>query len=284
MADKISNSYVRNGASIHASIQETCKPNIPSGIEVCQINIAGYSLDNFKTFDPAGYTILCRLGETCDGLTYFPATSKVVLNVGQQSKLVYNFQNLVPNIAKDLSISTEAASQTASGFFEDKTVVVQPVGIQGKVYNTMRSLQNYIPMIYTSQAVATIKTVGITGVQVITHAPLTFVGATYVGAVFFSYCGGIAGNNTVGLILNSTSYVLSRPMKGVEIVLNGLILRPLSHGLGVPLVLNGTQEMIAGTGISVKEYSKVAFAFERLMNSTAVQKIKKVYKVIRGKD
>lgn len=49
-------------------------------------------------------------------------------------------------------------------------------------------------------------------------------------------------------------------------------------------MLNGTQEMISGIGISVQDYSKVAFAFERLTNSTVVQKIKKIYKVLRAKD
>ena len=273
------NSYVNNVASIQENYT-----NMPLEVEVCKINIAGYSLDNFKTFDPTGYTVLCRLGETCDGLNYFPATSKIVLNIGEQSQLGYNFQNFLPNIAKDLAVSEEVAIQTAADFFTDKKVVVQPIGIQGKVYNMMRSAQNYIPMIYTSQAVATIKTTGLTGVQVITQAPLTFVGATYIGALFFGYCGGIAGNNTVGLILNSTSYALSRPMRGVEVVLNGIALKPLSNVLGVPLMLNGTQEMISGIGLSVQEYSKVASAFERLSNSSVVQKIKKIYKIIRSKD
>jgi hypothetical protein len=91
---------------------------MPSGLEVCKINIAGYSLDNFKTFDPTGYTVLCRLGETCEMLNYFPVTS----NVGEQSQLGSNFQNLLPNIAKDLAISEE----TATDFFRDKKVVVQP--------------------------------------------------------------------------------------------------------------------------------------------------------------
>ena len=154
MSDNLSNSYVNNVASI----QENCRFNMPLGVEVCKINIARYSLDNFKTFDPTGYTVLCRLGETCDGLNYFPVTSKIVLNVGQQSQLGYNLQNLLPNIAKDLAISEEAAIQTATDFFSDKKVVVQPVGIQGKVYNIMRSAQNYIPMIYTSQVLTTIKT------------------------------------------------------------------------------------------------------------------------------
>lgn len=99
-------------------------------------------------------------------------------------------------------------------------------------------------MSYTSEAVAILKTTGMTGFQIIIKAPLTFVGATYIGAMFFSYCCSVAGNNPVGLICNYTSFVLSRPMRGIEITLNGLILRPISNTIGIPLVLNNTQEML----------------------------------------
>jgi len=73
-------------------------------------------------------------------------------------------------------------------------------------------------------------------------------------------------------------------MKGFEIVVNGVILRPVSNIIGLPLVLSGTAEMMSGIGISLKEYSKIALAFERIMNSKGVGKIKKIYKIIRGKD
>ena len=48
---------------------DSCKSSIS------KINISGYSLNNFKTVNPEGYTIICRLGETCDGLNHFPQTS-----------------------------------------------------------------------------------------------------------------------------------------------------------------------------------------------------------------
>jgi hypothetical protein len=143
MSDNLSNLYVNNVAII----QENCKPNIR--LEVCKINIVGYSLDNFKTFDLTGYTVLCRLGETCNALNYFPVISKIVINIGEQSYLNSNLQNLLPNIAKDLAIPEEAALQITTDFFSDKKVVGQPIEIQVKVYNIMRSAQNYIPMIYT---------------------------------------------------------------------------------------------------------------------------------------
>ena len=53
----------------------------------------------------------------------------------------------------------------------------------------MQNLQNFVPMGYTNKAVSVLKTTGITGFQIITKVPLTFVGANYIGALFFGYCG-----------------------------------------------------------------------------------------------
>jgi hypothetical protein len=261
----------------------TNKVSVPLGEQICKINISGYSLDNYKTFNPQGYTILCRLGELSDGLSYFPKTSRLVLDTSQQSRLIHNFEQLVPNIAEDFGITQQAALEKSVDFFSNTQVTVQPTGIQGKFYKLMKSAQNYVPIAYTSEAVSILKTTGMTGLQVIGQAPLTFVGATYIGALFFGYCGSVAGNNAVGLVFNSTSFLLSRPMRGVEITLNGLILRPISNVIGLPLILNGTQEMLAGKGLSIQEYTKIGIAFERISNSTIVKKGKKIYKIIRSK-
>ena len=86
MSHNSSNCYINN----LTIIQESWKPNMPSGLEVCKINIAGHSLDNFKTFDLTGYKVLCRLGETCETLNFFSITSKILLNIEEQSQLGYN--------------------------------------------------------------------------------------------------------------------------------------------------------------------------------------------------
>ena len=44
----------------------------------------------------------------------------------------------------------------------------------------MWNAQNCITMIYTSRTFTALKTTGITGGKIITQAPLTFVGATYL--------------------------------------------------------------------------------------------------------
>ena len=259
------------------------KVSVPLGESICKIDISGYSLDSYKTLNPEGYTILYRLGEACDGFNYFPKTSKIVLDTRQQSMLMNNFEQLIPNIAEDFGITQQAALEKSVDFFSNNQITVQPTGIQGKFYKIMQTAQNFVPMAYTSEAVSLLKTTGMTGLQIISKAPLTFVGATYIGALFFGYCGSVAGNNSVGLIFNGTSFVLSRPMRGVEITLNGLILRPVSNVIGLPLILNGTQEMLAGKGLSVQEYTKIGIAFERISNSKIIKKTKKIYRVIREK-
>ena len=125
---------------------------------ICKINISGYSLDHFKTFNPDGYTILCRLGEVSDGLSYFPKTSRLVLNNNHQSRIINNFEKLVTDIAEDFGISQQAAHEKYVDFFSNTQITVQPTGIQGKFYQIMKSTQNFIPMAYTSEAVSVLKT------------------------------------------------------------------------------------------------------------------------------
>lgn len=78
-------------------------------------------------------------------------------------------------------------------------------------------------MIFMSEPVLALKTRSRDGFELIGEAPLRFVGASYIVTIFFGYCGIVAGNNTVGSIFHFTSLILSRPMKFVEITLNGLI-------------------------------------------------------------
>jgi hypothetical protein len=70
-----------------------------------------------------------------------------------------------------------------------------------------------------------------TGLKIIAQAPLTFVGATSRGAVFFGYTGSGAGNNRIDVVFKATSYLLFLPMRGGKMVLNGVILRPISSYL-----------------------------------------------------
>ena len=73
-------------------------------------------------------------------------------------------------------------------------------------------------------------------------------------------------------------------MKCVELVLNGCVLRPVSQVLGLPLLLNATDELTNGIGIPIEEYAKIGLAFEHLSNSAFLKKLKRVWTVLKGKD
>jgi hypothetical protein len=82
-----------------------------------KIHISGYLLDHYKTFNLEKYTILCRLREAFNGLSYFPKPSRIVLDTGQQSRLIYNFEQIVPNIAEDFGIPRQDALEKSVNFF-----------------------------------------------------------------------------------------------------------------------------------------------------------------------
>lgn len=252
----------------------------------CRINIAGYTLENFKNFNSDSYTIICETGKYFEGLTYYPHTKIIVLEGQSKNHLVFSDfpKKFIPELAEELKVAPMTAYEKSIEFFEDKQVVVQPNGIQGVVYNFMQNVQNYVPVAYTYKALAVIKTTGATGLRIITGAPLTFVGVTYLAGMTCAYFGSVAGNNTVGAVFNTSAYVLTRPMRGVEITVNGLVLLPLSNLTGMPMIMNGTGLITEGAvGIQVKDYAQMAFSFERITNSTSkkLNVLKKVWKAVK---
>ncbi len=86
-----------------------------------------------------------------------------------------------------------------------------------------------------------------------------FVGASYIGIMLFGYCRSVAGNNPIVSIFNFASFRLFCPIRSVEITLNSLLLRAISNVVGVPFILNGTQEMLTGKGLSLEEYTGFTF-------------------------
>jgi hypothetical protein len=155
-------------------------------------------------------------------------------------------------------------------FFSDKVVLVEPKGFQGIAYTAMNNMQKFISAKYTFDSVSILKSTGNTGLGIITGAPLTFVGVTYLGSFVLGYFGSVAGSNIVGSTLNCASYILSRPMKGVEVVVNGLILKPLSRTIGLPLILNGTEQVLHGKGISIEEWTQIGTSYQRITNSQLI--------------
>lgn len=275
----------RKSALFHSSTSSSSsKKTLPVKKSSCLgglISIAGYTLENYQKYDPEGYTILCETGKYCDALSFFPNAKTIVLETGSQTHMFFTDfpYKFVPGVANELQVSPEVAHHISTDFFSGNRVVVQPTGVQGTVYNMMKRIQNYGSMINTYEVVSIAKTTGMTGLKAVTNAPCVFIGATYVGGVFFSYLSIIAGHNPIGTFFNTTSYVLTLPMKGTEVVLNGIILGPISRTTGLPLILNATDQVHNGKGILVTDFAQIGVAFERVAEKT--DRVKTFFQTVR---
>ena len=82
-------------------------------------------MNDCKIFDQDSYKMICRLREASDGLSFFPDTSKVILQSRKQTKLFKNFEHkLIPGIAEDLGIRQEAAFHKTRDFFNNSVIRV----------------------------------------------------------------------------------------------------------------------------------------------------------------
>ena len=51
-----------------------------------------------------------------DSLSYFTKTSRIILDTGQQYRLLNNFENFIPNIASDVDILREITLEKSADF------------------------------------------------------------------------------------------------------------------------------------------------------------------------
>jgi hypothetical protein len=258
-----------------------------------RVNVVGFASENYKVFDPNGYTVLCETGKYCDALNYFPNSHTIVLEGSSNCEMLFSefTDRFIPDLAAKLNVDEPTARKIAKKYFTDKNVLVRPKGIQGIVYNSIIVAQNTAPALYSFNLLSSLQTSGLQGWDVVRAHPLTTtVGTMYMGGIFFGVIGRVAGNNTLGSICNTTSYILTRPMFGVEVVLNQLFLVKLSNFTGLPLILNATGEATVGKGIKIKDFAKIAVGFERASTKVAgysekvklsIQAVKNIWKNVK---
>jgi len=92
------------------------------------------------------------------------------------------------------------------------------------------------------QAVTAATTVVMAGPQILAASPLLFVTMTSTGVLFFNLCGCFMGDNLYGQTSRSIGWLLNRPMRVVEVVINSLVFSPITKVTGFPLLINATLE------------------------------------------
>lgn len=247
------------------------------------IKIVGFDSNTYAIYDTQNYNILCELQKGCRKVVFYPKANIISLEGIDSCSLVETMDNMVISHSKITGISSEEAEKEILNFFTNKRIVVNPTGFQGKIYNIGRNVQNFVPFIYTVNAISSAKSIGLSGIKVISGAPMTAIGASYVTAVGFQYGSIVCGDNIAGKALGSLSWLFSRPYWAVELVTNGVFLRPLSYSTGIPLVLNATEELVNGYGLNLTDAIKISERASKIVDSGFFKRLANAYSVLFNK-
>ena len=102
------------------------------------------------------------------------------------------------------------------------------------------------------------KAAGVSGLTLIKAQPLLVIVLPTVGAIFFHGCGAIAGNNRRGCNTIGIGNVLNIPMRFTELTYNTYLGPFVNKTLGIPTILNYTQQAQRGPGLDASEALKLA--------------------------
>ena len=221
-------------------------------LEKC-INISEY-IDKIDLSTNAQSSIFCDIiKQQCIGSVYIDRSNTMVLTnksfIGVLDSIneSLNSLDLVDSIAHDKLI------EDTLSFFDEKKVVVIQEGIQGSIYKAGRFIQSYGSTALTIESIMMSRLMGVTGSKVFAGQPLLYVALPTVGGIFFHGMSIIVGENVVGRSCQSLGNVLLIPMKGTEVVLNNLVFLPLGRITGIPILINMTEAINVGSGLSIKD-------------------------------
>lgn len=253
---------------------------LASTTELTTVNLEEFIFDGSSkvcnVLPDSVFSVCNEIQKNCLDFSIVPNTQTITMSDKSFCYLVKNSQDVVEGVSNALQVPHEEAVRAIASFFEQRKILVQQKGAQGLVYKLGTWLQGGGSAIMVGRTVAAAKLAGVSGSQIITSQPLMLVTVPMVGAIFFHGCGVIAGPNIIGKSCNSIAYVLSLPMRGVELTYNVYISPLINATTTIPTILNLTQQLMRGPGLNLTEL-KVLVTSERVKKT-----YKNVYAVIKS--
>lgn len=179
----------------------------------------------------------------------------------------------IKSISQGLNITRKEAIIEISDFFSDKTLLVQPYGFQKYFYKMGTFAQTAGCASMAARTIVMAKAYGASGLQLIQAQPFLVVALPTVGGIFFHGCGQVIGNNTVGRTFNTIGNVLNLPMTLVEMTYNSYLAPLVNRTIGIPTILNYTQQVRLGPGLTFSE----AFQFIKSSEKASILKTVKCF-------
>jgi hypothetical protein len=196
--------------------------------------------------DEFTYQFCDQISKLCGSLNVISKTGAIVIDSNEFCQLITKSDIIIQEVSANLLITRESPISRAENFFNTRNVVVQPDGIQGKMYKVGSYLQSAGSADLVANTIGLSKLAGVSGLQILKAQPIMVVAILMTGALFFYGCGTIVGNNLVGKVLITAGDALALPIKGVEIMWNSYANPVIQKVFGIPVTLNLTQTLKTG--------------------------------------
>jgi len=243
------------------------------------INISDY-IDKIGISDSTQSSIFCDIiKEQCMGSVYIDGSNTMLLTNSSFEGILDSVNTNLNNLKYVDPILHENLVNDTLSFFSNRKVVILQEGVQGAIYKAGRIAQSYGSTILTVESVMMSRLLGVTGSKVLAGQPLLWVALPTVGGIFFHGMSMIIGNNVAGRSCQTVGNVLLIPMRGSEILINNLLLLPLGKISGIPMILNMTDAINMGPGLSVSDAKKLSDVVRNGKLSPLWGKISKTFKI-----
>lgn len=243
------------------------------------INISEY-LDKINFSGNAQSSIFCDLvREQCIGSVYIDASNTMILTNKSFEGVLETINSNLSHLDSVDPVAYNQLVKDTLNFFSERNVVVLQEGVQGKIFKAGQIVQSYGSVALTVESIMMSRVLGVTGSKVLAGQPLLYVALPTVGGIFFHGMSMIVGQNAVGRSCQSIGNILLLPMKGAELILNNIVFLPLGKITGIPILLNMTQTINMGPGLSVEDAKKMIDIAKKGKLSPLWKKISHTYEI-----
>lgn len=221
------------------------------------ISISEY-LDKIDLFKDAKSSIFCDIiKQECVGSVYIDKSNTLVMTNKSFEGVLDTINENLSNLDLVDPVAHSKLVQDTLSFFEQKKVIVTQQGFQGAIYKAGHFAQSYGSTALTVKSVMMSRALGVTGSDVLVGQPLLIVTVPTIGGIFFHAVSMFVGQNAVGKSFQTVGNILLMPMKATELILNNIIFLPVGKFTGVPMLLNMTQTINMGPGLSIEDAKKL---------------------------
>lgn len=224
-----------------------------------------------------GDHILSFLHDNLPSLKYYEATNTLTLTDKDMCYMVENITDYMHRFEEAYNLSEFEGAHSHLDFLKSKRLMIQPTGVAKLVNKYGNLVEIYGSTGHAYRITMMSRVTSISGSSLVSLYPMILVSVPTVGGLFFMSLSRIT---TSIPIMSQTSEALGNvcllPLKGTEVVLNNLLIRPISEKLlGTPVMVNFTSTLSNGPGFVMEKYPD-------FLNYLKVNKQKVGTKLIQG--